>query len=108
MSAGVLLLHLGGVAVKRHCRILALFLLAGVFGGSAVLPMDLPETAFNESDTPVNLVLPSQTPLRFVRPVNDPSVISWCVVSGHVLEVASLPRLRHQLSLQKLLSTFLI
>jgi hypothetical protein len=59
----------GDVAVQRHCRILVLFLMAGVFGGSAVPPVDLPETTFNESDAPVNLALPSQAPLSFVRPV---------------------------------------
>lgn len=94
--------------MKRCCRILVLFLLAGVFGGSAVLPVDLPETAFNESDTPVNLVLPSQTPLQLVRPVSNPVAISECVVSNQVLEVAFLPRPRHQHSLQELLSTYLI
>ena len=94
--------------MKRYCRILVLFLLAGVFGGSAVLPVDLPETAFNESDVPVNLVLPSQTPLRFVRPADDPVAILGCVVSNQVLSAAPLPRPRHQHSLQQLLSTFLI
>ena len=68
--------------MKRHCRMLVLFLLAGVFGGSAVPPVDLPETAFDESDTPVNLApasqTPPQTPLGFARPVSVPLVMPGC------------------------------
>src|ERR1700730_6846535 len=101
--------------VQRHCRILVLFLMAGVFGGSAVPPVDLPETTFNESDAPVNLALPSQAPLRFVRPVNVPLVMprlrfycAGCVVSIPVIGVAAIPRQRHPHSLQDLLCTFLI
>jgi hypothetical protein len=103
------------VAVKRHSRILVLFLLGGVFGGSAVLQEDLPETAFNESDAPVNLAFPSQAPLRFVRPVRDPVVMpglrlhyAACIASSRVLGAPVKPRPRHQHSLQDLLSTFLI
>ena len=108
MSAGVGLQHLRGVVVKRHCRILVLFLLAGVFGGSAVLRVDAPETAFNESDAPVNLALPAQTPLRFVRPVSDSIVIPAGVVSIRVLGAPAMPTPCHPHSLQELLSTFLI
>ena len=104
-----------GWAVKRHCRILVLFLLAGVFGGSAVLPVDLPETAFNESDAPANLALPWQAALRNVRPVSDLLVMpgtrfygAGCVVSSFVLEPAAMLRQRHPHSLQDLLCTFLI
>ena len=103
------------MAVKRHRRLLVLFLLAGVFGGFAVLPVDLPETAFDESDVPVNLAPPSQAPLRFVRPVSDPLLMpglrfycAGCVVSSFVLEPAVMPRQRHPHSLQDLLCTFLI
>ena len=96
---------------------LILFLLAGVFGGFAVPPVDLPETTFNESDTPVNLALPlpSQAPLSLVRPVSEPLVMpglrvycAECVVSGPVIGAAAIPRQRHPHSLQDLLCTFLI
>ena len=103
------------VAVKRHCRMLALFLLAGVFAGSAVPPVDLPETAFNESDAPVNLAPPAQAPLRFVRPVTDPLVMPGlrfycadCVVSSRRLGAAAISRQRHPHSLQDLLCTLLV
>ena len=63
--------------MRRHHRLLVLLLLAGVFGGFAVLPVDLPETAFDESDAPVSLAPPS-TLLSFVpscyRPNRDAGV----------------------------------
>src|SRR4029077_14464932 len=103
------------VAVKRHCRMLVLFLLAGVFGGSAVPPVDQPETAFDGSDAPVNLAPPAQARLRFVRPVSDPLVMpglrfscAGCVVGSPVIGAAAIPRQRHPHSLQDLLCTLLI
>ena len=101
--------------MKRHSRILVLFLLAGVVGGFAVLPVDLPETAFDESDAPVNLAFPSNAPVRFVRPACDPHVMpglrfhyARCIVASWVPEAVATTRPRHQHSLQDLLSTFLI
>src|ERR1700674_1797325 len=116
MSAGVACSSWGDVAVRRHRRLLVLLLLAGVFGGSALLPVDLPETAFDESDAPVNLAPPSQTPLRFVRPVSDPLVLpglrfycAGCVVSSRVPGAVAMPTHRGpHYSLQDLLCTFLI
>lgn len=107
---------LGVMAVRRYRRLLVLFLLAGVFGGSAVLPVDLPETAFDESDAPVNLAPPSQALLRFVPPVSNPLVMpglrfycAVCVVGSPVLGAAAMPTHRHpHYSLQELLCTFLI
>ena len=104
------------MGVKRHRQLLVLLLLAGVFGGFAVLPVDLPETAFDESDAPVNMASPSQTPLRFVRPVSVPLVMpglrfycAGCVVSSRVLGAVAMPTQRHpHYSLQDLLCTFLI
>ena len=94
---------------------LVLFLLAGVFGGSAVPPVDLPETTFNECDAPVNLGPPSQATVRFVRPVSGPLVMpglrfycAGCVVSSRVLGAAGMPEQRHPHFLQDLLCTFLI
>src|ERR1700693_3009911 len=116
MSAGVAFLHLGNVTVKRRRRMLVLFLLAGVFGGSAVPPVDLPETTFNESDSPVNLATPSQATVRFVRPVSDPLVMpglrfycAGCDLRSRVPGAVATPRQRHpHYSLQDLLCTFLI
>jgi hypothetical protein len=94
---------------------LIVFLLAGVFGGFAVPPVDLPETAFNESDTPVNLAPPSQAIVRFVRPASDPLVMpglrfycAGCDLSSRVLGAVVMPTQRHPHSLQDLLCTFLI
>jgi len=105
---------LGNVSVKRRRRMLVLFLLAGVFGGSAVPPVDLPETTFNESDSPVNLATPSQATVRFVRPVSESLVMPGlrfycgCDLSSRVLGAAAIPRQRHPHFLQDLLCTFLI
>ena len=95
---------------------LIVFLLAGVFGGSAVPPVDLPETAFNESDAPVNLAPPSQATVTFVRPVSDALVMpglrfycAGCDLSSRMLGAAVvMPTQRHPHSLQDLLCTFLI
>ena len=95
---------------------LVLFLLAGVFGGSAAPPVDLAETSFDESDAPVNLAPPSQATVRFVRPVSDPLVMpglrfycAGCVVSRRVLGAVAMPTQRRpHYSLQDLLCTFLI
>ena|SRR6266853_6729111 len=115
MSAGVALHPLGNVAVKRRRRMLVLFLVAGVFGGSAVPPVDLPETAFNESDAPVNLAPPSQATVTFVRPVSDTVVMpglrfycAGCDLRSRVLGAVVIPTQRHPHSLQDLLCTFLI
>jgi hypothetical protein len=105
----------GNVAVKRRSRMLVLFLVAGVFGGSAVPPVDLPETAFNESDAPANLAPPSQAIVRFVRPVSVPLEMpglrfycAGCDLSSRVPRAAAMPERRHPHSLQDLLCTFLI
>ena len=94
---------------------LVLLLLAGVFGGAAIPPVDLPETTFNESDAPVNLAPASQATVRFVPPVSDPLVMpglrfycAGCVVSSRVLAAAAMPGQRHPHSFQDLLCTFLI
>jgi hypothetical protein len=116
MSVGVRFLALwGNVAVKRRRRMLVLFLLAGVFGGVAVPPADLPETTFNESDAPVNLAPPSQGTVRFVRPVSDPLVMpglrfycAGCDLSSRVLGAAATRRQRQPHPLQDVLCTFLI
>jgi hypothetical protein len=92
---------------------LGLVLLVGVFGGAAVPPVDLPETVFDESDTPVNLAPPSQGTLQFVPPVGDPLVTPRSqflagYVIGRVLVHTAISTERHPHSLQDLLCTFLI
>ena len=94
---------------------LVLVLLAGVFGGCAVPPVDLPETSYNESDAPINLASPAQAALSSVRLVSGPLLMpglrfyrAGTVVSRLVLGTAAVPRHRHLHSLQALLCTFLI
>ena len=94
---------------------LVLVLLAGVCGGCVVPPVDLPETNFDESDTPVNLAPPSQATVRFARPVSDLLVMpglgfycAGCDLSSRVPGAAAIPRQRHSHSLQDVLCTFLI
>jgi hypothetical protein len=106
---------LGVKPVKRRRRMLVLFVLAGVFGGSVVPPLDLPETSFNESDAPVNLATPSQATVTFVRPLSEPLFMrtSWfycagCDTSSRTPEAAAGARQRHPHSFQDLLCTFLI
>jgi len=101
--------------VKRHFRILVLFLLTGILGGFAVPPVDLPETSYDESDSPVNLAPPSQATLSSLRSVRDPLLMPGlqfyrveCVVISRVLGAAAMPRQRHPHFLQNLLCTFLI
>lgn len=108
------------VGVKRHYRTLILFLLVGVFGRSAVPPVDLPETTFNEMDSPVNLAPPSQAAPKFGRPVGaapveDPPVkaaLAFCHAEfmgrRPALPSPAKPDPRPPHSSQELLCAFLI
>ena len=109
-----------GVDLRRCYRIFVLLLLAGVFVASAVPPVDLPETAIDESAAPVNLAPPPHTAFRLVRPVFVRAVsdalampdvrlhgAGW-VVSSRMLAAEAVPGHRHARSLQDLLCTFLI
>jgi len=102
---------------------LPFFLLGAVVYVSAVRPVDLPETAFNEADTPTNLALPAgpadslavQTALKVVRYPSDPIVMrsvppfrSDYVVLRSARILAVMLRQRHRHSLQDLLCSFLI
>jgi hypothetical protein len=95
---------------------LVFFLLGASVFASAVLRADLPETAFNETDAPVNLAPPIR-PRMEVIPVavnlivaspTLPLYCASCVVTSLVLEQAAMPRHRHPHSLQDLLCTFMI
>ena len=92
-----------------------IFLLGAAVCVSAVPPVDLPETAFNEADTPVNLAPPLQTTLKVICPLDDPIVIRGLpfrradyVVRRPALEPAAMLRQRHRHSLQDLFCSFLI
>ena len=63
---------------------------------SAVPPEDLPETSYNEVDTPVNLAPPVVPRIKFTRPADDPIIVpslplyrAGCPISGLVLEAQS-------------------
>jgi len=97
--------------VKRWRLIFVLFLVGAAIGVSTVPLEDLPETSFNEVDTPVNLAPPVQPRLKFVPPACDSDVVpglSTCVVSSWMLEPAAVTSGRYPHSLQDLLCTFLI
>ena len=98
--------------------ILVIFLLGTAVCAFALPRVDLPETAFNEADAPVNLAPPAQPGIRIaVAPptVNPIAVLptlpphSATYVAGSVvLESTSAPKHRDHNSLQDLLCTFLI
>jgi hypothetical protein len=102
--------------VKHFRWILVLSLLGAVVCVSAAPRVDLPETAFNEADAPVNLAPPLRSGIPIIAPTHNPIVVSpasvlhcpSCVVEGLLLAPASLTVQRHRVSLQYLLCTFLI
>lgn len=77
--------------------------------------VDLPETAFNEADAPVNVAPPVRPGIRVLQPAFDPiSVlptppsVSATRPGSLVVAVAAVPAQRYPHSLQDLLCTFLI
>ena len=94
---------------------LFLVLLGAAIGVSAVPLVDVPETPFNEADSPVNLAPPVLPRIKFIRPAGDRIVLpglsaycTGCVVGSWVPDPAAAPSQRHRHSLQDLLCTFLI
>jgi hypothetical protein len=83
---------------------------------STVPRVDSPETAFNETDAPVNLAPSARPTLQLVPPAVNPIAISPApplhragrLVTSLVLELAAIPSQRHGNSLQEVLCTFLI
>jgi|SRR5450755_895711 len=61
--------------MKRGACCFVLLLLSAVFCVSAIPQTDLPETSYNEVDTPVNQAPPVVAGLRFVRPTVIPVAI---------------------------------
>jgi hypothetical protein len=62
--------------LKQSLALLILFLLSSVTFVSAVPQDDLPETSYNESDTPVNQTAPVVPGVRFARPEAADIVVS--------------------------------
>ena len=91
-------------------------LLGAVFCVSAVPQPDLPETSYNEVDTPINQAPPVVPGVRFVRPAIAPTILPKQVwepgrgVNPQALERKSADTLvrRNPHSLQYLLCTLLI
>ena len=101
--------------MQRFRRVLGVFLMAAAVCCSAVPAVDLPETAFDETDLAINPALPAQPRIQEVPPV----VIRLAILPAQMLfradrftrssrvEVADVPTSRHSQSLQILLCTFL-
>jgi hypothetical protein len=106
----------GGTAVRRGVWTFVLLLMSAVVCVSAIPQPDLPETSYNEVDTPINQAPPVVPGVRFVRPAIAPIIVPrhvWeagCGVSSQALERKSADTLvrRNPHSLQNLLCTFLI
>jgi hypothetical protein len=56
--------------VSRGVRTFVLLLLTAIAGVSAIPQTDRPETCYDETDTPLNQVLPEAMAIRFARPAN--------------------------------------
>ena len=95
---------------------LVFFLLAAAVCVSVVPRPDLPETAFNEADAPVNLAPPVRPRIQIISPAVNPIAVLpamshqclSCFVPGVAPQPALTLRQRHPRSFQDLLCTFLI
>jgi hypothetical protein len=102
--------------VRRTLWTFVLLLLTGVVCAAVIPPTDVPETTYNEVDTPVNQAPPVVLGIRFVRPVRVAKTVPKCVmqarwdVQSPVEGLVSLPlSARHDPhSVQDLLCTLLI
>jgi hypothetical protein len=102
--------------VKRGVWTFVLLLLGAVICVSAIPQTDLPETSYNEVDTPVNQAPPVVPGIRFVRPAFTPVILSKQVyeatrgvgAQAHDRRSSSTPVKIAPHSLQDLLCTFLI
>ncbi len=101
--------------MKRGVWCFVLLLLSAVFCVSAIPQTDLPETSYNEVDTPVNQAPPVVSGLRIVRPAVTQVTMSKQVcealretsAQGHT-DVTACSPVRRSDSLQDLLCTLLI
>ena len=102
--------------MRRAFWTFVLLLISAVICVSAIPQPDLPETSYNEVDTPVNQAPPVVPGVRFVRPAVAPLILPRQVwearrgVSSQALEWKSADTLvrRDPHSFQDLLCTFLI
>lgn len=102
--------------MRRGVWTFVLFLLGAVVCVSAISQTDLPETSYNEVDTPLNQAPPVVPGVRFVRPAIAAVILSKQVCeAGHGINSPALERKaayplvrRDPHSLQDLLCTFLI
>jgi len=100
--------------VARLRGALILFLLSTTVCVSVVAPIDDPESAFNETDFPINLTRPVPPGTKFVAPADDPAIqqrpLFWVGqgIGNSVLELAPVSKRRDSHRLQNLLCTFLI
>jgi hypothetical protein len=102
--------------VRQGIWTLVLLLAGAVVFVSAIPQTDLPETSYNEVDTPVNQAPPVVQGIRFVRPIVAPVILPRQVCEAlrgvgsqaHKLKSASTPVRRDLHSLQDLLCTLLI
>jgi hypothetical protein len=93
-----------------------LLLLGAVICISAIPQTDLPETSYNEVDTPVNQAPPVVQGIKFVRPTGAPSILPrqvWEAFRGvsaqaHERKSTCTPVRRDPNSRQDVLCTFLI
>ena len=102
--------------MRRGVWTFVLLLLGAVVCVSAIPQTDLPETSYNEVDTPVNQAPPVVPGVRFVRPAIAAVILPRQVceagrgITSPALErkAACAPVRRDPHSLQDLLCTFLI
>ena len=93
---------------------LILFLLSATVCVSVVAPIDDPESAFNETDLPINLTRPVEPGTKFIAPADDPASPQGPLyrvgqgIGNSVLELGPVSKRRYSHRLQNLLCTFLI
>ncbi len=116
MGRAIVQLLEGEVLLKRAGWILLLFLLSAVACALAIPQTDLPETAYNEVDRPVNQAPPVVPGITLVRPARNRVLLPRELrlasrnVPAHVLEPTSGPVLacHYTHSFQDLFCVFLI
>jgi hypothetical protein len=101
--------------MRRAVLVLVLLLLGAVICVSAIPQTDLPETSYNEVDTPINQAPPVVPGIKLVRPIVAPVILPKHIcealrsVDAQAHEHKSTVPVRHDpQSLQDLLCTFLI
>lgn len=68
--------------MRRILWAFVLLLLTGVVYAAAVPATDVPETKYNEVDTPVNQAPPVVLGIRFVRPIKVTKTVPRCVLQA--------------------------